>query len=114
MKILLIEDDADDILLLKHALDENRINYTLDEVMEGDKITAYMQHCIVLPDVIVMDLNLPKKHGREILVNIKENEKFKNIAIIILTTSTNEAEKKANVKQRCKLFFNKTSYKSRV
>jgi CheY-like chemotaxis protein len=86
VKILLIEDDTDDIELLEEAFQDNNIRYEMDIVMEGDKVQLYMQ-TNELPDVIVLDFNLPKVHGREVLQIIKANERFKNIPLIVLTTS---------------------------
>ncbi len=86
-KILLIEDDADDIELLEEALKENNIQYTLDVVMEGDKVIPYLDNPGKLPQVIVLDFNLPKLHGREILNILKSSLHFKHVPIIVLTTS---------------------------
>lgn len=86
-KILLIEDDADDIELLEEAFRENKISYDLDVVMEGDKVAPYLNSVDTLPQVIVLDFNLPKLHGREILNILKSSSNFKNVPVVVLTTS---------------------------
>jgi CheY-like chemotaxis protein len=88
LKILLIEDDADDIELLRETFDTNNVNYHMDVVKEGDLAIPFLQKAHELPDVIVMDLNLPKLHGREILAQIKESKTFSAIPVVVLTTSS--------------------------
>ena len=93
MDILLIEDDIDDVDLLKDALEENNVLYEMKVIMEGDKVSSYLQDLEILPGIIVMDLNLPKTGGKEILQEIKSSQKpFSTIPIIILTTSSSKAD----------------------
>ena len=88
IQIFLIEDDADDIELLEVSLKDNKIEYSMDVVMEGDKVEDYIMNCKKLPNIIVMDFNLPRVHGREIIKQIKSNKEFQNIPLLVLTTST--------------------------
>ncbi len=88
IRIFLIEDDADDIELLEVSLKDNQVDYNIEVVMEGDKVLDYIKNCQNLPHVIVMDFNLPRVHGREIIKQIKANNEFRNIPLIVLTTST--------------------------
>lgn len=88
LDILLIEDDMDDIDLLKDALDENKVPYHMDVIMEGDKVYSYLKSAATLPGIIVMDLNLPKTGGKEILLELKSSFHLTSIPIIILTTSS--------------------------
>ena len=88
IQIFLIEDDADDIELLEVSLKDNKVDYNMDVVMEGDKVQEYLKNCKRLPHIIVMDFNLPRVHGREIIKQIKSNNEFRNIPLVVLTTST--------------------------
>jgi CheY-like chemotaxis protein len=88
IKILLIEDDSDDIELLREAFDMNNISCHIDVVTEGDRAMPYLENAHELPDVIVMDMNLPKLHGREILAMIKKSEGLAKIPLVVLTTSS--------------------------
>ena len=88
LQILLIEDDADDIDLLEEAFRENKISYNLDVIMQGDKVTPYLSNVDSLPQVIVLDFNLPKLHGREVLNLIKTSPVVSDIPVVVLTTST--------------------------
>ncbi|MEO8173423.1 MAG: response regulator [Sediminibacterium sp.] len=89
LHILLIEDDNDDIELIQDALDTEKVSYQLKTIKDGGEVAGYLETADV-PDIIVMDFNLPKVHGREILRNIKHTEKFKNTPILILTTSSSQ------------------------
>jgi len=88
IKILLIEDDGDDIELLREAFDMNNITCHMDVVTEGDKAIPFLESTHELPDVIVMDLNLPKLHGREILTQLRASSNLANIPLVVLTTSS--------------------------
>jgi CheY-like chemotaxis protein len=93
LKILLVEDDQDDVELMEDALRDNEIDFHMDVVRQGDKVIPYLQACKNFPNVILLDLNLPKMHGREILSRIKLSSEFKHIPVAILTTSSSQAEK---------------------
>ena len=90
LDILLIEDDIDDVDLLKDALSDNNVNYQMEVIMEGDKVVNYLETINTLPEIIVMDLNLPKTSGKEILFEIKTSSPFTEIPIIVLTTSSSK------------------------
>lgn len=89
LNILLIEDDIDDIDLLKDALNESNISYKMEVIMEGDKVYTYLTAADKLPEIIVMDLNLPKISGRELLIKIKSST-FTEIPLVVLTTSSSK------------------------
>lgn len=90
--ILLIEDDADDIELLEEALKSNHVSYTLHSIMEGDKVAPYLNTGNDIPDIIVLDFNLPKLHGREILSLIKAADAFSKVPLVVLTTSSSKED----------------------
>ncbi len=90
--ILLIEDDIDDVDLLKDALNENNVDYQMQVIMEGDKVFKYLQATQTLPGIIVMDLNLPKTDGKEILQEIKRSTPLTAIPIVVLTTSSSKED----------------------
>jgi CheY-like chemotaxis protein len=92
LDILLIEDDIDDVDLLKEALLENEVNCQLHVIMEGDKALSYLQTVELLPEIIVMDLNLPKTDGKEILGDIKSSSHLLHIPVIVLTTSSSRED----------------------
>ena len=90
LDILLIEDDIDDVDLLKGALNEHKVSYQMEVIMEGDKAYSYLKAVNTLPGIIVMDLNLPKTSGKEILLKIKSSSPLTEIPVIVLTTSSSK------------------------
>lgn len=95
--ILIAEDDADDRFLLQAAFDENSFNDILQFVENGVELLEHLNGCIsaadiVLPDFILLDLNMPKKDGREVLREIKQVPEFRKIPIIIFSTTNNRQE----------------------
>jgi CheY-like chemotaxis protein len=88
IKILLIEDDLDDIELLEEALRSKKVLYNIDIVVDGMKAVEYIRNCKSCPDIVILDFNLPKIHGREVILEIKSVASFKNIPLLILTTSS--------------------------
>jgi CheY-like chemotaxis protein len=93
LNILLVEDDQDDVELMQDALRDNDVAFTMDIVRQGDRVIPFLQACKNFPSVILLDLNLPKMHGREVLSRIKLSDDFKHIPIAILTTSSSAAER---------------------
>ncbi len=93
--ILLVEDNKADIRLVQEALKNSSINYQMATVRDGMAAMAYLHRegeyaTSPRPDLIILDLNLPKKDGREVLAEIKTNPQYKRIPVIVLTTSRNE------------------------
>ncbi|HZG01706.1 MAG TPA: response regulator [Chitinophagales bacterium] len=87
LDILLVEDDADDIELLRKALEDNGVRFRMHEITRGDGVAPYLKTCKTLPHVIVMDFNMPRVHGRELLRVFKTHERFSGVPLMVLTTS---------------------------
>lgn len=97
IKILLVEDNEGDILLIQEALIEAKIINKMQISRDGSSAIKLLEDLSVndqgsLPDVILLDINLPKKNGHEVLASIKENPALKKIPIIVLTTSASETD----------------------
>lgn len=95
--ILLVEDNEGDILLTTEALEEKKIVNKISVVKDGDKAIDFLNKKneykdAELPNLILLDINLPKKNGHEVLQYLKTNDKFKHIPIIMLTTSSSEKD----------------------
>ncbi|MEJ7769565.1 MAG: response regulator [Chitinophagaceae bacterium] len=88
LHILLIEDDIDDVDLLKEAFVINNIDVSLEVINEGDKVAPYLANVELTPSLIIMDLNLPKTSGREILKMIKTLPAFQYIPLVVFSTSS--------------------------
>ena len=97
IEILLVEDNAGDARLAKEALRDARVRNNLNWVADGVDAMSYLRregpfNAAVRPDLILLDLNLPRKDGREVLSEIKTDLAFKNIPVVILTTSQAEED----------------------
>jgi CheY-like chemotaxis protein len=97
VRILLAEDDTDDRLFFEKALMEIPIVTELTSVANGEELMVYLNDNLKdLPDVLFLDLSMPRKTGFECLTEIKEHERLKNLSVIVFTTpygSNNEFEK---------------------
>lgn len=98
--ILVAEDDDEDQMLLKEAMEENRLANTLRFVSNGEELINYLRNkekftdkkAYPTPGLILLDLNMPKKDGREALAEIKADKSLKLIPVVILTTSKAEED----------------------
>jgi two-component system, chemotaxis family, response regulator Rcp1 len=90
--ILLIEDNEGDIILTMEALNDAKINNRVSVARDGEQALALLNSATSLPDLIVLDINLPKVDGLEILATIKKDERLKMIPVIMLTTSSAERD----------------------
>ena len=86
--ILLIEDDNDDVELLQEAFENNNLEVEMQVIPNGSLAVEFIQTCSSCPDIIIMDYNLPKVHGREVLLELKKATALKNVPVVILTTSS--------------------------
>lgn len=86
--LLLADEDEDDCLFFKEALDEINVSKNLSMVHDGVQLMDFLKNNISnLPDVIFLDLNMPRKNGLECLAEIKNDEILKNLPVIIFSTS---------------------------
>jgi len=98
--ILLADDDAEDRMLAKDALQESRLSNGVHFVEDGEELLDYLLHKgkysnaekHPTPGLILLDLNMPKKDGREALKEIKANAHLKHIPVVVLTTSKAEED----------------------
>lgn len=100
IEILIADDDAEDRMLIIDALQESRLKNKIQEVENGEELLQYLRNKgkfsdkkkYPAPGLILLDLNMPKKDGREALKEIKEEKKLRSIPIVILTTSKAEED----------------------
>ncbi len=98
--ILVAEDDEDDRMLMQDALEENRLANDLHFVCDGEELMDFLLHrgqysdptTAPRPSLILLDLNMPRKDGREALKEIKSNPALRQIPIVVLTTSKAEED----------------------
>ena len=92
VEILLVEDNPGDVRLAREGLSECKIRNNLHVVEDGVKAMAFLRRQAEYakaprPDLVLLDLNLPRKDGREVLREVKEDEKLRTIPVVVLTTS---------------------------
>lgn len=98
--ILIADDDAEDRMLVKEALQESRLTNNIHFVENGEELMDYLQNRgsfadkekFPTPGLILLDLNMPKKDGREALKEIKADERLRVIPVVVLTTSKAEED----------------------
>jgi CheY-like chemotaxis protein len=97
IEILLVEDSPADVRLTREALKEEKVRVNLNVVNDGVEAMQYLRKedkytKAVRPDLVLLDLNLPKKDGREVLKDMKNDEDLKRIPVVILTVSKAEED----------------------
>jgi chemotaxis family two-component system response regulator Rcp1 len=97
IEILLVEDNPGDVRLTLEAFNEGRMVNNLSVVEDGVQAMSYLRQEgpyaeAGRPDLILLDLNLPRKHGREVLTEIKDDPELKRIPVVVLTTSEAEQD----------------------
>jgi len=108
VEILLVEDNPADVRLTREALKEGKVYNNLHWTKDGVEALEFLRRQgkyadAPRPDIILLDLNLPKKDGREVLQDIKKDDKLKRIPVVILTTSKAEEDvlKSYNLHANC-------------
>jgi len=96
-EILLVEDNPGDVLLTQEAFREGRLAHRLSVIEDGEEAIRFLrreeQHVNApQPDLILLDLNLPRKDGREVLAELKSDPELRHIPVIVLTTSDAEQD----------------------
>lgn len=95
IEILLVEDNPGDVRLTTEALKDSKMHNNLSVVEDGVEALAFLRRegkyaDAPRPDIILLDLNLPRKSGREVLEEIKQDDELKRIPVVVLTTSQDE------------------------
>lgn len=95
--ILLVEDNPGDVRLAKEALKDSKVSNTLYVVEDGVEAMAFLRRQgkyseMPKPDLILLDLNLPRKSGREVLAEVKTDENLRRIPVVVLTVSRAEED----------------------
>ncbi len=95
IEVLLVEDDPGDVLMTQEAFQDYKIANNLNVVTNGEDAIAYLRKQgayahVVTPDLVLLDLNLPRRDGREVLREVKSDETLQHIPIVVLTTSDAE------------------------
>lgn len=107
MEILLVEDNPGDVRLITEAIKKSKIIRKCHVVNDGEEALVFLKnsenhHSVPRPDVILLDLNLPKKHGFDVLTELKSHPVLQKIPVVVLTCSHNEDD----IKKSYELYAN--------
>ncbi|ABW15858.1 response regulator [Frankia sp. Mgl5] len=97
VEVLLVEDDPGDVLMTREAFEDHKLKNNLNVVSDGVEALAYLRGegpyaGAPRPDLILLDLNLPRRDGRQVLAEVKADERLRRIPIVVLTTSEAEED----------------------
>lgn len=97
IRLLLVEDDPGDVLITREALEQSKLIHHLDVVENGEAAMAFLRHEgeyaeSATPHLVLLDLNLPRKNGKEVLAEVKADPELSHIPVIVLTTSEAEID----------------------
>jgi chemotaxis family two-component system response regulator Rcp1 len=109
--VLMVEDDPDDVYLTRNALCSSKLRLNLQVVNDGVEAMRYLRRSGTdlegRPDLILLDLNLPRMDGREVLANIKGDPALNAIPVVILTTSKAEQDSASSYRQHANCYISK-------
>jgi CheY-like chemotaxis protein len=94
-KVLIAEDDEEDVDIFKQVLNDLTVEVNLEVAANGIELMKMLEDAAVLPELIFLDLNMPLKNGMVCLQEIKTNQRWKNIKVVILSTSSHQDQMKA-------------------
>lgn len=111
-QILIVDDNAGDIRLVQEALRETKVNNDLSICHDGMEAMAFLRkqvgyENVPSPDLILLDLNMPRKNGLEVLQEIKTDNDLKHIPVVILTTSSADSDVVKSYKLRANCYISK-------
>ncbi len=110
INILLVEDNEGDILLTREAFEDSKIINDIAVIKDGEAAIAFFEQLTATqapPDLVLLDVNLPKRSGHEVLKFLKENERFKVIPVVMLTTSSSEKDVNLSYSNHVNCFITK-------
>jgi FOG: CheY-like receiver len=97
VEILLVEDNEDDAVIIQEVFSDMRLATLIHVVRDGEEALAYLQRTgkykvVRMPDIVLLDINMPKKNGFEVLEEIKKDPRLQSLPVIMLTTSHREED----------------------
>lgn len=112
IRVLLVEDSRADARLMVEVFKEEHINVDVDIVRDGEEAMDYLKQqgkykAAPVPKLIILDLNMPKKDGREVLAEVKSDSKLSTIPVVVLTTSQSEEDIQKSYKLHASCFVTK-------
>jgi CheY-like chemotaxis protein len=94
MLVLYAEDDPEDVEVFGEALKEINPSIVFQSVKDGSEVIPFLENSVLLPNYIFLDVNMPVVSGRDCIIQLKNNSKYKTIPVVIYTTSNREEDRK--------------------
>jgi len=112
VEVLLVEDDPGDVMMTREAFAEHKLRNRLTVVSDGADALAYVRQegiyaGVARPDLVLLDLNLPRRDGREVLAEMKSDPDLREIPIVVLTTSSAEEDVLASYRLHANAYVTK-------
>jgi two-component system, chemotaxis family, response regulator Rcp1 len=112
IEVLLVEDSPGDVRLTQEAFKDAKVHINLHVASDGVEAMAFLGRegkyaSVLRPDLILLDLNLPKKDGREVLAELKDSPELKSIPVVILTTSASQADIQGSYEHHANCYITK-------
>ncbi|TQS42461.1 response regulator [Cryptosporangium phraense] len=112
LEVLVVDDDAGDVLMIEEALEANEIDSRLHVVSDGVEAIAFLRRQephtdAPRPQLILLDLNMPRMDGREVLAEVKGDEELRSIPVVVLTTSALDEDVLRSYQLRANAFVTK-------
>jgi CheY-like chemotaxis protein len=105
--ILIVDDDKDDHFFLRQAINQVIPQAIIESLYDGSEALEYLDNCVTLPNLILLDLNMSKISGRSTITLIRQNANLSNVPVVILTTSKSTYEKEELIKLGANDFYSK-------
>lgn len=112
--ILVVEDNAADVFLIREAIAASGIRAGIHSVRDGEQATKFFDDAdrdgsAPCPNLVILDINLPKKHGIEVLRHLRESPRCGNAAVIVVSTSDSAQDREESMKRGANGYFRKPS-----
>ena len=107
VRILLGEDNPADVYLIEEALRQHGVEYKLQVAQDGEQVLQYLLDQNTRPDLLLMDLNMPKRTGSEVLEAMRQSEHCKGVPVIVLTSSESPVDRAHVLRLGATLFLRK-------
>jgi CheY-like chemotaxis protein len=110
LQVTMVDDDDEDAFLMRRALEDSGLNLNFTHIDNGLSFFQYLEdEAVKIPDVLLLDINMPGMDGYEILKRLAENEEWSKIHVAVLTTSTLDADRKKVMTNGAREFYSKPS-----
>ena len=114
LSVLLVEDSPADVFLVRHAIDHEGLDFTLELAEDGDAALAFIERvdrgeCIKAPDVLLLDINVPRRTGNEVLERVRRSPRCGRIPVVMISSSDSPVERKRAFELGATEYFRKPS-----